>query len=149
MKGLKIFAALLVGGALLVGAAPAGAGTTPKHPRVFRHYVACGNKMTIKRNPLKLDPTHTCAANQVKGAFFYASKGNAICRTKNGTKLRCVRYRVCVDFPKGRTLCAGPERAIVGRYYKNEITSSELGRHKVSWFIGRKRVGTYYFRITR
>jgi hypothetical protein len=144
MKGPKIFAAfaaILVGGALLLAAAaPAGAA---KAGGAYLHYVACGSKLT-KNTP----PSHVCGPNELKGAFFLAKQGTQMCQTKTGKSSPCVRYKICVDFPRGTGRCASGQAAFEGQLYLNKITSNIPGRHKVSWFVEGKRVGTFYFRVT-
>ena len=58
MKGVRIFAAAVLGSALLATAAPASADAA-----AFRHYVACGTSAGAK-------PDHSCHKRQKKAAFF-------------------------------------------------------------------------------
>lgn len=123
MKGPKIFVAVLVGGALLASAAPAGAGAA-----AFRHYAACGVAP-------KSEPSHSCPARAMKGAYFKSPRAD-------------VRYGICVDFPRGKTLCAKGQKATRGTLYVNRITSTLKGRHTVTWYVRGKRVGFFAFRVT-
>lgn len=123
MKGPKIFVAMLVVGALLASAAPAGADAA-----VFRHYVACGVTPKAK-------PSHSCPARAKKGAYFKSYRAD-------------VRYGICVNFPRGKTLCAKAQKAKRGTLYVNRITSTIPGRHTVTWYVKGKRVGFFAFRVT-
>lgn len=123
MKGPKIFAAALVGGALIAGGGPASAAVP-----AYKHYVACGTAPTSK-------PSHSCPAGSKKGAYFKSTKAD-------------VKYSICVDFPRGRSICAKAQDAKQGTLYVNRITSNIPGQHKVSWFVAGKRVGVFYFKVT-
>jgi hypothetical protein len=120
MKGLKTLAAIGLGIALLVSAAPASAKSA-----AFRHYVACGLSENAK-------PAHLCQAARKKGAFFRSNK-------------RDVFYTVCVRFPTKKNLCAPKQEAVKGTLYVNKITSNIPGKHQVSWFVKGKRVGVFNF----
>lgn len=125
----KIFAALLLSGALLAIAAPAGAGAAKPHKApTYKHYVACGTDPKSK-------PSHSCASGDDKGAYFKSTKKDVL-------------YSICVDFPRGKTLCAKAQQAKRGTLYVNRITSTILGRHKVTWFVSGKRVGFFIFNVT-
>ena len=122
MKGLKTLAAIGLGVALLVSASPASAqGAT------FKHYVACGLSQNAK-------PAHLCQKGRKKGAFFRSNNGD-------------VFYTVCVKFPTKKNLCAPKQEAKQGTLYVNKITSNIPGKHRVSWFVEGKRVGSFAFRI--
>ena len=123
MKGLKTLTAVLLGTALLVGAAPASAGAA-----AYKHYVACG----VSQNAT---PAHKCPKKSKKGAFFKSLKGD-------------VNYSVCVKFPTGKNICAKAQPAVQGTLYVNKITSNIPGKHRVSWFVEGKRVGSFVFRVT-
>jgi hypothetical protein len=123
MKGLKTLAAVLLGSALLVGAAPATAGAA-----AFKHYVACGVSQNAK-------PAHKCPKKAKKGAFFKSLKGD-------------VNYSVCVKFPTGKNICAKAQPATRGTLYVNKITSNIPGKHRVTWFVEGKQVGSFAFTIT-
>lgn len=124
MKAPKILIAALMGGVLLVSAAPAPA----QQPPAYVKYVACGVSPKAKA-------ARKCPAGSKKGAFFKATRGS-------------VDYSICVDFPRGKTLCAQKQRADRGTLYVNRITSNIPGVHKVTWFVKGKRVGVYRFRVT-
>jgi hypothetical protein len=123
MKGLKTLVAVLLGSALLVGAAPATAGAA-----AFKHYVACGVSQNAK-------PAHKCPKKAKKGAFFKSVKGD-------------VNYSVCVKFPTGKNICAKAQPATQGTLYVNKITSNIPGKHRVTWFVEGKRIGSYAFVIS-
>jgi ABC-type sugar transport system substrate-binding protein len=126
MKGLKTLTAMLLGVALLATAAPAAAKAA-----AFSHYVACGSsKLSDKSNP-----SHSCSKASRKGAFFQSNDAD-------------VYYSVCVKFPTGKNLCAKAQKATVGTLYVNKITSNIPGKHKVTWFVGGKRVGLFVFKVT-
>jgi hypothetical protein len=123
MKGLKTLAAVLLGSALLVAAAPATAGAA-----AFKHYVACGVSQNAK-------PAHKCPKKAKKGAFFKSVKGD-------------VSYSVCVKFPTGKNICAKAQPATQGTLYVNKITSNIPGKHRVTWFVEGKRIGSFAFVIS-
>jgi hypothetical protein len=122
MKGLKALSAVLVMTGLLAGAAPATAGAA-----AFKHYVGCG----ISRNAT---PSHVCPKKSKKGAFFKSLKGD-------------VNYSVCVKFPSGKNLCAQKQEAVRGTLYVNKITSTIPGKHRVTWFVEGKKVGSFVFTV--
>ena len=123
MKGLKALSAVLVVTGLLVGAAaPATAGAA-----AYKHYVGCG----ISR---KASPSHVCPKKSKKGAFFKSLKGD-------------VNYSVCVKFPSGKNLCAQAQKATQGTLYVNKVTSTIPGKHRVTWFVEGKKVGSFVFRV--
>lgn len=122
MKGLKTLAAVGLGIALLVSGSPVSA-----QGAAFKHYVACGLSQNAK-------PAHLCQKSRKKGAFFRSNNGD-------------VFYTVCVKFPTKKNLCAPKQKAEQGTLYVNKITSNIPGKHRVSWFVEGKRVGSFVFRI--
>jgi hypothetical protein len=122
MKGLKALAAAFLVSGLLIGAVPAGASAA-----AYKHYVGCG----ISRNAT---PSHVCPKGSKKGAFFKSLKAD-------------VNYSVCVKFPSGKNLCAQAQEAEQGTLYVNKITSTIPGKHRVTWFVEGKRVGSFVFRV--
>jgi hypothetical protein len=122
MKGLKTLAATGLAIALLASASPASA-----QGAAFKHYVACGLSQNAK-------PAHLCQKARKKGAFFRSNNGD-------------VFYTVCVKFPTKKNLCAPKQKAEQGTLYVNKITSNIPGKHRVSWFVEGKQVGSYIFRI--
>jgi hypothetical protein len=122
MKGLKALAAVLVIAGLLVSAVPATASAA-----AYKHYVGCG----ISRNAT---PSHLCPKQSKKGAFFKSLKGD-------------VNYSVCVTFPSGKNLCAKAQEATQGTLYVNKVTSTIPGKHRVTWFVEGKKVGSFVFRV--
>ncbi len=122
MKGLKALAATVFGVALLASAAPATAGAA-----AYEHYVGCG----VSEHTAE---AHTCPRKSKKGAFFESLNGD-------------VSYTVCVKFPTGKDLCAQKQEAIKGTLYVNKITSNIPGKHRVTWFVNGKRVGSFYFTV--
>jgi hypothetical protein len=122
MKGLKTLAAVGLGIALLASASPASA-----QGAAYKHYVACGLSQNAK-------PAHLCQKARKKGAFFRSNNGD-------------VFYTVCVKFPTKKNLCAPKQKAEQGTLYVNKITSNIPGKHRVSWFVEGKQVGSFVFRI--
>jgi len=122
MKGLKTLTAVLAVMALLASLVPASASAG-----AFDHYVACGLSQNAK-------PSHLCQKKRDKGAFF---------KSNNGT----VFYSICVKFPNGKNLCAKSQEAVQGTLYVNRITSNIVGKHKVTWFVEGKKIGSYVFRV--
>jgi ABC-type sugar transport system substrate-binding protein len=123
MKGLKALVATLVAVGLLAGAVPASADAA-----AYKHYVGCGLSGKAKQS-------HTCPKGSKKGAFFKALKGD-------------VFYSICVKFPTGKSLCAEKQEATQGTLYVNKITSTIVGKHRVTWFVEGKRVGSFGFYVT-
>ena len=131
MKGLKALAAVLAITAIGASAVPAAAqapASASAAPAPFRHYVACGIERSSK-------PAHSCAKRSKKGAFFKSLKKD-------------VFYAVCVVFPSGKHLCAHAQPAKQGTLYVNKITSTQVGLHKVTWYVKGKSVGSSVFRVT-
>jgi hypothetical protein len=124
MKGPKTLTAIALGIALLASAAPASAKSA-----AFKHYVACGLSQKAK-------PAHICQKPRRKGAFFRSNRAD-------------VFYTVCVKFPTKKNLCAPKQEAKQGTLYVNKITSNIPGKHRVSWFVGGKLVGVYYFFVPK
>jgi hypothetical protein len=124
MKGLKTLTAVLLGTALLASAAFA----TTAGAAAFKHYVACGVSQNAK-------PAHKCPKGSKKGAFFKSLKAD-------------VNYSVCVKFPTGKNICAKAQPAVQGTLYVNKVTSNIPGKHRVSWFVEGKRVGSFAFTVT-
>lgn len=124
MKGLKTLTAVLFGAGLLAIVAPASAGAA-----AYSHYVACGVSQNAK-------PAHKCPKKSKKGAFFRSLQAD-------------VSYSVCVKFPTGKNICAKAQEATQGTLYVNKITSNIPGKHRVTWFVGGKRVGSFAFNVPR
>jgi hypothetical protein len=122
MKGLKTLTAVLSLAALLAAVIPATAGAA-----AYKHYVGCGVSQNAK-------PAHACPKPSKKGAFFQSNVAD-------------VFYSVCVKFPTGRNLCAPRQKAIRGTLYVNKITSNIPGTHRVSWFVGGRKVGLVVFNV--
>lgn len=131
MKGLKTLVAGLIAVGLLACAVPAGAGAA-----AYRHYVGCGVSRTTK-------PSHVCNKKEKKGAFFKATR-SAFPKDAANPK---THYTICVRFPGGKNLCARSQVAKAETLYVNKITSVTPGRHRVTWFVGGKKVGSFVFRI--
>ena len=122
MKRLTTLTATLAVVVMLAGVAPASADAA-----AFRHYVACGTSQNAK-------PSHVCQKPRDKGAFFRSNRAD-------------VFYTVCVKFPTRKRLCAPKQEATRGTLYVNKITSNIPGKHKVTWFVQGKRVGSFVFRV--
>jgi hypothetical protein len=122
MKGPKALAATVLGVALLASAAPASAGAA-----AYKHYVGCG----VTEHTA---PAHTCSKSSKKGAFFESLNGD-------------VFYTVCVKFPTGKDFCKHKQEAVKGQLYVNTITSNLPGKHRVTWFVSGKRVGSFSFTV--
>src|SRR5262245_59467893 len=120
MKAVKALAATFLVTGLLASALPATAGAA-----AYQHYVGCG----ISR---KADPARVCPKGSKKGAFFKSLNGDVV-------------YSVCVKFPSGKNLCAHAQKAEQGTLYVNKITSTIPGKHRVTWFVQGKKVGSTVF----
>jgi len=131
MRSGKTLGAVIVGAALIAAVAPASA---QQGGDAYRKYVACGTTQNAK-------PAHACPVGRAAppngkvGAFFRSNKAD-------------VFYKVCVKFPTGTPQCAAKQVAKKGRLYVNAITSTETGKHRVTWFVKGKRVGSFSFRLT-
>jgi hypothetical protein len=123
MKGPKMLTAALLTIALLACAAPVSAGAA-----AYRHYVACGISENAK-------PAHACPKKSKKGAFFKSLDAD-------------VSYSICVKFPTGKSICAKAQEAKAHKLYVNKITSNIPGKHRVTWFVGGKPVGSFAFTVT-
>jgi hypothetical protein len=121
MKAVKALAAILLVTGLLASL-PADAGAA-----AFKHYVGCG----ISR---KAKPAHVCPKSSKKGAFFKSLQADVV-------------YSVCVKFPSGKNLCAQAQKAEQGTLYVNKITSTIPGKHRITWYVKGKKVGTTVFRV--
>ena len=124
MKGLRTLTAVLLATALLAGVVFASTASAA----AYKHYVACGVSQNAKAK-------HKCPKKAKKGAFFKSLKAD-------------VNYSVCVKFPTGKNICAKAQPATQGTLYVNKVTSNIPGKHRVSWFVEGKRVGSYVFRVT-
>jgi hypothetical protein len=124
MKKAKTLIALVVALALVASALPASAGAA-----AYRHYVACGLSQNAK-------PSHLCQKGRKKGAFFRSNRAD-------------VFYTVCVKFPSKKNLCAPKQEAKQGTLYVNKITSNIPGKHRVTWFVAGKQVGSFVFTVPR
>lgn len=122
MKGPKTLIATVATAAALSAVGPAGAAGA-----AYTHYVACGVSQNAK-------PAHVCQKKRKKGAFFKSNDAT-------------VFYTVCVKFPTGKSLCAPRQEAVEGTLYVNKITSNIPGKHRVTWFVEGKRVGSFVFKI--
>jgi hypothetical protein len=122
MKGMKTLGAAVLAIAALASLAPASAGAA-----AYQHYVACG----VSQNAT---PAHKCPKKSKKGAFFKSLQGE-------------VDYSICVKFPTGKNICAKAQPAKQGTLYVNKITSNIPGKHRVTWFVGGKRVGLFIFNV--
>jgi hypothetical protein len=122
MKGPKTLIAVLLGSALLAGAAPVSASVP-----AYKHYVACGVTENAK-------PAHECTKKSKKGAFFKSVKSD-------------VNYSICVRFPTGKNICAKAQPAKQGTLYVNTITSNIPGKHRVTWFVEGKKIGVTAFTV--
>jgi hypothetical protein len=129
-------AAVVAGGALgtagllvLTPATDAAPGSASVAGDGYQGYVACSTKKSAK-------PKHTCKQSQPKAAFFVSSQ-------------RDVTYKVCVKFPqKPKRLCASTQQAPRGEKQSVTIATADPGRHKVSWYVGGKKVAGWTFEVT-
>lgn len=122
MKAMKALATVVVATGLLASAAPATANAA-----AYKHYVGCGVSQNAK-------PSHLCPKKSKKGAFFKSLKADVV-------------YSVCVKFPSGKNLCAQKQEATKGTLYVNKVTSTIPGKHRVTWFVEGKKVGSFVFRV--
>ena len=98
-------------------------------PGGYKTYVACSNKASAK-------PSHECKLSQPKAAFFVSTKHDAT-------------YKVCVKFPgKKKRLCASAQDAPKGEKKIVTIATANTGTHKVAWYVGGTKVGSWKFDVT-
>lgn len=122
MSKSKLFLCGVLALAVLAVATPARADAA-----AYRHYVACG--LTKKATP-----SHACPKRAKKGAFFRSTQ-------------RDVHYTICMRTPSRRSICARGQVAEQGTLYVNKITSAVPGKHRITWFVKGKRVGSFAFRV--
>ena len=122
MKGLKTLTAMLLGSRCW---------RARRRPRRARPRTSTTSPAASPRTRSR----RTSARRSKKGAFFKSLKGD-------------VNYSVCVKFPTGKNICAKAQPATQGTLYVNKITSNIPGKHRVSWFVEGKRVGSFVFRVT-
>lgn len=116
---------VMVGALLVTSLGPgAGAARVPDPPR-YKAYVVCGAQVSGT-------PAESCGVKQKKTAVLLS-------KDKNAT------YKICVKFPDKKRLCATHQQAKKGVKDGTAIFSSLPGRHKVTWFVGGTKVGTYTF----
>lgn len=135
MKAMKALVTVVVATGLLVSATTAPAARPPvaetgggsTGSAAYKHYVGCGVSQNAK-------PSHLCPKKSKKGAFFKSLKGDVV-------------YSVCVKFPSGKNLCAQKQEATKGTLYVNKVTSTIPGKHRVTWFVEGKQVGSFVFRV--
>jgi hypothetical protein len=115
----------------LPGQADAAPGSAPGDRAAgdgYTTYVACSTKTTAK-------PAKECRLSQPKAAFFRSGKHDAT-------------YKVCVKFPgKKRRLCASAQDAPKGKTKYVTIATANTGRHKVTWYVGGTKVGSWNFEV--
>ncbi|GAB3243758.1 hypothetical protein [Nocardioides dilutus] len=118
----------VVGALLLV--APAGSTASAAgvaDPPRYKTYVVCSAKKSAP-------PATTCGVAKPKTAIFLS-------------KDQAATYKVCVKFPSKEKLCASHQPAKKGVKSGVSITSNKIGKHKVTWFVGGEKVGTYFFTV--
>jgi hypothetical protein len=104
--------------------------TPPEPPPVvvepaLRAYVACGWS--------HLAPSSSSCPHRSKvGAFFESSES--------------IEYTVCLRLPTGRSLCSRDQQAEAGVLYVNHLRTSIVGRHKITWFVGGRRIVRHFWR---
>jgi hypothetical protein len=92
----------------------------------YTTYIACGLSKYARR-------ASACPRRSKVGAFLRSSQD--------------VEYTVCVVFPTGRLLCASDQLAVAGTLYVNKVTTSNVGRHKVIWYLPGERIIRYFRRL--
>ena len=119
MRRTALLTVLMLAAVMVSTVGPAGAANR------YRAYVACGLTAAA-------DPSHECDVDGKKAAFFKSKDAH-------------VHYKVCVKFPNTTRLCAANQDAPKGKLRHNEISSSQLGTHKVTWFVAGDLVKTWFF----
>lgn len=100
-------------------------GELEPEPLVIDAYVACGLSRTAPR-------ARSCPHSSRVGAFFRSS--------------RDVEYEICVHFPTGRELCAPNQPAQAGTLSVNSVTTSTVGRHRVTWKVAGRQIVRFFWR---
>jgi hypothetical protein len=126
---LILFPVLLVPFALVgVPASQASGRASAASASAYETYVACSTKKSAPAS-------HSCGKNQPKTAFFKSKDAD-------------VTYKVCVKFPgRPEPLCAVDQPAKQGEKYRNSITSTKAGKHKVTWYVDGEKVGRFVFEV--
>ena len=107
------------------GPRPGHEGDLASASATYDTYIACGR---ARSDP----PSSRCVAGDQIGAFF---RSNAA----------AVTYSVCVTFPTGRQLCADNQEASLGTLYVNNVTTSIVGRHTVTWAVNGAVLTEHFF----
>lgn len=125
MRTVPVALALVV--CALPVSASAAAGTAGRAGGGYTTYVACSLKTSAK-------PAHECKLSDPKAAFFRSARHDAT-------------YKVCARFPGKKRLCASAQQADKGRTRAVTITTAQLGTHKVTWYVGGHKVGSWSFDV--
>ena len=94
----------------------------------YTGYVACGYKTSAP-------PATSCPKSGRIGAFFTSNNAD-------------VRFRACVTFPNGQTLCSKRASATKGTTYVNHLTAGTKGRLTVRWRVAGVVVAKYSIQVT-
>jgi hypothetical protein len=95
----------------------------------YTTYVACSLKTTAQ-------PATECRLSQAKATFFLSTRHDAT-------------YKVCVKFPgKKKRLCASAQPSPKGKKQFVTIATANTGKHRVAWYVGGKKVGSWNFVVT-
>ena len=125
MKGLKTLAAIVLGIALLASAcARHGPGRRLQALRRLRPLRRTRNRRTSARRHARRAPSST------------ATRATSSTRSASNSR-------------PSKNLCAPKQEAKQGTLYVNKITSNIPGKHKVTWFVEGKRVGSFVFNVQR
>jgi hypothetical protein len=112
---------------LVASQGPTTSATAADPPR-YKTYVVCSAKKSAQ-------PSHSCHVDKPKTAVFLS-------------KDRDATYKVCVKFPgRKNKLCASHQPAQEDVKSGVSITSTKIGTHKVTWFVGGEKVGAYSFDV--
>ena len=123
MRSMRVLVAVVFTvGMLAAGTSAASGGGA------FRTWVACSHSA-------QAPASHECDRNDDKAAFFRSRSAD-------------VTYKVCVKFPNDTKLCANHQNGPEDQTRRNVITSTRLGRHIVTWFVGGEQVGRFRFDVT-
>jgi hypothetical protein len=112
--------ALLAGG----GSGPATGATSSG---TYSAYVACSRGSGA-------NPAHKCRRGDKVGAFLKSAVD--------------AQFTLCVRFPGGQRLCAHDQSVSAGKPKVNAVTTDKLGRHKLTWSVGGRKI-VRYFHLTR
>jgi len=93
--------------------------------RAYRAFVGCGAELP--------EPDRSCSIGDAPAAYFKSLR-------------RGTRYKACIRNPAGRVRCRSA-RVAQRSYGWLYVARGSVGRYRVTWFVGGKRVARWYYRM--